>query len=136
MGTLGIFATRFNMNTKSLEAFDEALRFLKEKENTKETPEIKANIDKLLEVVGPILQSIEGNLSESTAIDETSVVHIIKERHDRDWPSYRKKLQELYSKLSSGEFELVDTEFNILNDIADALDVECGNLFRRMSERI
>ena len=135
MGTLGVFASRFDVNTKSLEAFDEALRFLKKKEEIKKTPEVKAIIDKLLGVIEPILENIEGNLSESTAISDRSVVDIIKERHDREWPTYRKKIKKLYSKLNSSEFKLSENEFRLLNDIADALDAECGNLFRRMSER-
>lgn len=135
MGTLGIFASRFNVNTKSLEAFDEALSFLKKKDEIKRTPEVKANVDKLLHVLEPILENIQGNLSESTAVSERSVVDIMKERHDREWPIYRKKLKQLYSKLNSSKFRLSERDFRLLNDIADALDVECGNLFRRMSER-
>jgi len=135
MGSLGIFASRFNVNTKSLEAFDEALSFLKKKEKIERTPEVKANVDKLLDVLEPILENIQGNLSESTAVSERSVVDIMKERHDREWPIYRKKLKQLYSKLNSSKFKLSESDFRLLNDIADALDVECGNLFRRMSER-
>jgi len=135
MGTLGIFASRFNVNTKSLEAFDEALSFLKKKDEVARTPEVKANVDKLLDVLEPILENIQGNLSESTAVSERSVVDIMKERHDREWPIYRKKLKQLYSKLNSSKFKLSESDFRLLNDIADALDVECGNLFRRMSER-
>ena len=135
MGTLGIFASRFNVNTKSLEAFDEALRFLKKKEEIKKTPEVKEIIDKLLDVIEPILENIEGTLSESTAISERSVVDIIKERHDREWPTYRKKIKQLHAKLNSSKFKLSKNDFRLLNDIADALDAECGNLFRRMSER-
>jgi len=135
MGTLGIFASRFNVNTKSLEAFDEALSFLKKKDEVARTPEVKANVDKLLDVLEPILENIQGNLSESTAVSERSVVDIMKERHDREWPIYRKKLKQLYSKLNSSKFKLSESDFRLLNDVADALDVECGNLFRRMSER-
>jgi len=134
MGTLGIFASRFNMNTKTLEAYDEALRFIKKKEEIEKTPEVKANIDKILEVIEPILKNIEGNLSDSTAISDRSVLEIIKDRNEREWPTYKMKLQELYSKLTSNRFKLSKDDFRLLDDIADALDVECGNLFRRMSE--
>lgn len=135
MGTLGVFASRFSVNTKSLEAFDEALRFLKKKEEIKKTPEVKEMIDKLLAVIDPILENIEGNLSESIGISERNVADIIKERHDREWPTYRKKIKQLHSKLNSSTFKLSESDFRILNDIADALDAECANLFRRMSER-
>lgn len=135
MGNLGVFASRFNVNTKSLEAFDEALRFLKKKEKIRKTPEVKAIIDKLLDVIEPLLENIEGNLSESTAISERRVVDIMKDRHSREWPTYRKKIKQLHSKLDSNEFKLSESDFRLLNDIADALDAECANLFRRMSER-
>jgi len=135
MGTLGIFASRFNVNTKSLEAFDEALRFFKKKEEIKKTSEVKANIDKLLDVIDPIIENIEGNLSESIAINERNVVDIIKERHHKEWPIYKKKIKHLHSKLNSDRFELSKSDIRLLNDIADALDAECANLFRRMSER-
>ena len=135
MGNLGVFVSRFNVNTKSLEAFDEALRFLKKKEKIKKIPEVKASIDKLLDVIDPLLESIEGNLSESTAISERRVVDIMKDRHSKEWPTYRKKIKRLHSKLNSSEFRLSESDFRLLNDIADALDAECANLFRRMSER-
>lgn len=134
MGTLGIFASRFNVNTKSLEAFDEALRFFKKKEEIKKTPEVKAKIDKLLDVIEPIVENIEGNLSESIVISERNVVDIIKERHHNEWPTYKEKIKQLHSKLTSDKFKLSEIDFQLLNDIADALDAECGNLFRRMSE--
>jgi len=134
MGTLGIFASRFDVNTKTLEAYDEALRFIKKKEEIKKTPEVKANIDKILDVIEPILKNIEGNLSDSTAISDRSVLEIIKDRNEREWPTYKMKLQQLYSKLASNRFRLSKDDFRLLDDIADALDVECGNLFRRMSE--
>ena len=135
MGTLGIIASRFKVNTKSLEAFDDALRSLKKNQGIKKTPEVKATIDKLLGVIDPIVENIEGNLSESTAISERHVVDIIKERHDREWPTYRKRIKQLHTKLNSTKFKLSERDFRLLNDVADALDIECGNLFRRMSER-
>ena len=134
MGTLGIFASRFDVNTKTLEAYDEALRFIKKKEEIEKTPEVKANIDKILDVIEPILKNIEGNLSDSIAISDRSVLEIMKDRNEGEWPTYKMKLQHLYSKLTSNRFRLSKDDFRLLDDIADALDVECGNLFRRMSE--
>ena len=134
MGILGVLASRLKVNTKSLEAFDEALRSLKKGVEIRKTPEVKETIDKLLDVIDPIVENIAGNLSESTAISERHVVDIIKERHDREWPTYRRRIKKLHSKLNSSKFRLSESDFRLLNDIADALDVECGNLFRRMSE--
>lgn len=134
MGNLGIFASRYNINTKSLEAFDASLQYLKKRREIRKTAEVKEMVDRLLDVITPILESIEGNLSESIAISDHSVVGIIKEKHDKEWPVYRVKIKQLHSKLHSDTFSLSEGDFSLLNDIADAIDVECGNLFRRMSE--
>lgn len=135
MGTLGIFASRLNVNTKSLEAFDEALRFFKKLQKVKKTSEVEKRIEKIIDVIDPIIQNIEGNLSESIAISEQHVVDIIRDRHDKDWPTYKQKLKQLRTKLDSDDFCFTDRDIGLLNDVADAVDVECGNLFRRMSER-
>jgi len=135
MGDLSIYASKFSVNSKSLKDFDDALRFVKGKKEITKTPGVTEIISKLLNVINPILQSIKGNLSESIAIDERSVVDIIKNRHNREWPTYRERIQKLHAKLSSNEFTLSQSDFQLLNDIADALDAECANLFRRMSER-
>jgi len=135
MGDLGNYASKFNINSKSLKEFDDALRFVKEKKEITRTPETAEIINKLLNVISPILESIKGSLSESIAINERSVASIIKNRHNRDWPTYREQIQKLYSKLTSSRITLSHGDFQLLNDIADALDAECANLFRRMSER-
>jgi len=134
VGDLGNYASKFSINSQSLREFDIALRFIRgKKEITKaDTADI---INKLLKVVSPISESVKGNLTESTAINERSVADIIKNRHSREWPRYRERIQELELKLRSDKFTLSLSDFQLLNDIADALDAECANLFRRMSER-
>jgi hypothetical protein len=134
MGTIGVYASRFNVNTKSLEAFDEAIRFFKEKK-TADPTETRIMIGKLLDVLNPLVESIKGNLSESIAISERNVVDIVKGRNNRNWPMYKNRIQELHSKLDSTKLELSENDFKLLNDIADALDAECATLYRRMSER-
>jgi len=135
MGDLGNYASKFNVNSKSLKEFDDALRFVRRKKQITKTPEETEVVSKLQRVIDPILETIKGNLSESTAINERSVVDIIKNRHNKDWPNYKARIQELHSKLRSNKFTLSENDFQLLNDIADALDAECANLFRRMSER-
>ena len=134
MGTIGVYASRFSVNTRSLEAFDEAIRFFKEKKATDPT-ETKIMVKKLLDVLNPLVESIKGNLSESTAINERNVVDIIRERNNRNWPTYKKRIQELHAKLDLAKLEFSENDFRLLNDIADALDAECATLYRRMSER-
>ena len=135
MGDLGIFASKFSINSKSLKEFDDALHFIKGKNEITKTPEVAETIKKLLNVINPISESIKGTLSESTAINERNIVDIIKNRHERVWPTYKEDIQKLSSKLNSDKFQLSRNDFRLLNEIADALDAECANLFRRMSGR-
>ena len=134
MGDLGNFALKFDVNSQSLKEFDIALRSIRGKKELTQTTDIDI-ITKLLKVVSPISESVKGNLIESTAISERSVVDIIKARYSREWPNYRERIQELDTKLKSNRFTLSQNDLQLLNDIADALDAECANLFRRMSER-
>lgn len=135
MGDLGIFASKFSTNSKSLRKFDEAIRYLRGKDEITNTGEIAEMINKLLNVINPISEAIKGNLSKSTIISERRIVNILKKRHDKEWPQYRKRILELNSKLRTKKFQLTRDDFNLLNDVADALDAECANLFRRMKQR-
>ena len=134
MSDLGIFASKFSINSKSLKEFDDALRFIRGKNEITKTGKAAEMVDKLLNVICPISEAIKGNLSESTAINERSVVDILRNRHEREWPIYKERMLELSSKLKSAKFQLSKGDFHLLDDVADALDSECANLFRRMSE--
>lgn len=135
MGDLSVVASKFNISSVSLKEFDDALRLLKKREEIVKTAEMEEHINKLLKVINPISKAIKGELSASIEIDERHIVSIIKNRHSRDWPAYKEQILQLNSKLKSPRFRLTRSDIDILNDIADALDIECGNLFRRLSEK-
>jgi len=135
MGDIGNYSSILDTNSQSLKEFDKALRSLKNKKEISRAEEKQA-IEKLLDVVRPIAKSIEGNLTEFTSINELSIMHIMKIRHDRDWQRYKERIRELELKLESKRFILSQNDFGLLNDIADALDAECASLFRRMSGKI
>ena len=135
MGDLGIFASKFSVNSKSLKEFDEALRYLRGRDEITNTGKAGEMIDKLLNVINPISEAIKGKLSDSMAISEHRIIDILKNRHDKEWSLYKKRILELSSKLKANRFQLSHEDYELLNDIADALDAECANLFRRMSQR-
>lgn len=133
MGEMSVFASQFSTSSISLKEYDEVLRFLKKQKEVRKTPEIAIRINKILKVINPISEVIQGKLSNSTEFDENSIVKIIKKKHEKDWFSYKEKIVELNSKLQLSKFELFKKDFDVLNDIGDALDVECGALFKRLS---
>jgi len=135
MGDLGNYASKFDVNSQSLKEFDIALRSTRGKKELTLTTEADT-ISKLLKVVSPVSESVKGKLTESTAINERNVADIIRRRHSGEWPRYRQRIEELEIKLKSDRFILSQSDLQLLNDIADALDAECANLFRRMSERL
>lgn len=135
MSDLGVIALKFSTNTNSLKEFDESLRILKKKKGILRTEDAAEIINNLLKVIHPIADGIKEKLSESMVITERNVTDIIKERHNRDWPTFRENILRLESKLNSQKFPLSDDDFGLLEDIADALDAECTNLFQRMGER-
>src|SRR4030042_2437300 len=135
MSDLGVIALKFSINTNSLKEFDESLRILKKKKDILRTEDTAKIINNLLKVIHPIADGIKEKLSESMVITERNVTDIIKERHNRDWPTFRENILRLESKLDSQKFPLSDDDFGLLEDIADALDAECTSLFQRMGER-
>jgi len=135
MGDLGIFASKFSVNSKSLKEYDEALRYLRGMDEITNAGKTGEMIDKLLNVINPISEAIKGKLSDSMAISEHRIVDILKNRHYIEWSLYKKRILELSSKLRADRFQLSYEDYELLNDIADALDAECANLFRRMSQR-
>lgn len=135
MGDLSIFASRFSINSKSLREFDEALRYFKDRKDVQRNLESKVAIDRLLTVIDPIVKSLGASIAESAAINERSVVKIIRNRHSKEWPIYKDRIEKLHGRLNSDKFSLTKKDFRLLNDIAEALDSECAHLFRRISEK-
>lgn len=72
---------------------------------------------------------------QSLSIDEHSIVEILQQRHSKDWQEFKTQIIRLTKKLELSEPRLTNENFDLLEDIADALDAECAELFKRMSGR-
>lgn len=129
MSEFGVLASRFEVNNRSLRDFDTALRSYK---RTKDDKQKDKDIAKLLLVLSPIWEVLVGNLSDSMSINETRVIEILREKHWREWASYKDAVIRTIGKLKQHEVNLTSEEINILNDIGDALDSECSFLFEKM----
>jgi hypothetical protein len=131
MGEMSLFASKFSTSSTSLKEYDDALRYLKNKDIPK-NKETETNIGKILRVINPVSEVIQGKLSISTEIDENSVLDIIRQKHEQGWFLYKEQIVNLNHKLLGGNPELSRQDFDILDDIGDALDVECSALFKRL----
>jgi len=135
MGDFGLLASRFNDNTNLLRRFDEALRYFKQSAIQMDSRETSNQSQKLLVVLKPVAQILSGRLSKTIEFDDQNVVEILHQRRTKDWQRYKDQVIHLTDKLISGDFEIAQGDFEILNDVADAIDTECANLFKRISGR-
>jgi hypothetical protein len=135
MSDFGLLASRFSENTILLRKFDEALRYFKDKEKPRGKVGYLEQKENLLYVLRPVSETIEGMLSKSTVLDEQKIVDILKRRRITDWQRYKEQIVKLTSRISSEDVSLGQGDFELLNDVADAIDIECASLFRRISGR-
>lgn len=130
MSDFGIFASRFQVNNETLEEFENSIRYFRMRENS------IANTEKSIQVVHdiltPITHSINGKLSNSLHFENQNIVEILRKRKAKTWPIYKTEIIALHEKFLSKKFALSEQEIEILNDIADAMDIECSKLFNRM----
>ncbi len=135
MSDFGLFASRFRESTASLKSFDEAVRYFRKLDVDYDSHETQEQLRKLLLVLNPVADSLNGKLSDSMNFDELGVVEILRRRRAKDWQRYQDGIIRLAGTLRSGETRLSKIDFEVLNDVGDAIDTECTSLFRRMSGR-
>ena len=134
MSKLGVIALRFDNNSRSLKDFDEALRYFREKTDIIKDADTEKHINRMLTVLTPISDAIKNKLSRTEEISDQNIIKILKARHEKDWATYKSRLLKLEEKVNSDTFQLSKKDYDILNDVADAIDVECNDLFNRMGE--
>lgn len=132
MSDFGVFASRLQINNKSLREFENALRYLRTK-TTRTIHEVDVEyIKKITSVLEPIVENLNGNLSKSMLINDYDIIEILHRRKLKNWQAYKGELIELSKKLSTEDLKLDSAEVSVLNDIADAMEIECSKLFKRM----
>jgi len=134
MTDIGAFASEFHDNTSSLRRFNIALRFLKDSKAEEDISRTES-LSIVLSMLEPISTTIAGRLSNSLRFDQGTVVQILRKRHERDWQNYSKRLVALALQLRGADPIIGPEEFELLNDVADAIDTQCAYLFRRISGR-
>jgi hypothetical protein len=135
MTNLSSIAARFDTTSFYLREFGEAIQFLRKKGLQSDQEAVKNSLNKLLKVLEPIRQNFEGELSQSISIDEYSVIEILRQKHDRDWQQFKNRVSEMTLKISEGKTDLSVSEIDVLYEIADAVDMECAQLFKKISGR-
>lgn len=132
MSDFGIFASRFQVNNETLKEFEDAIRYIRIRQDT-QTPKNDEHYTNIINnILVPITHSINGKLSDSLYIENQNIVEILRNRKSKTWPTYKNEIVSLQKKISIGNLSLSEYELTILSDIADAMDIECSKLFKRM----
>jgi len=132
MSAFGIFASRLQINNETLEEFEDSLRYLRTRKIPSNQEQDEYCLEKLNNVIHPIVDNLNGNLSNTMLLDDRNIVEILRRRKVKNWPTFKDNFIILAKKISSKNLELNESEISLLNDVADAIELECSKLFRRM----
>lgn len=132
MSDFGIFASRLQINNDTLKEFEDSLRYLRARKIPSNQEQDEYCLEKLNKVIHPIVDNLNGNLSNTMLLDDRDIVEILRRRKVKNWPSFKDNFIILAKKISSKNLELNESEISLLNDVADAIELECSKLFRRM----
>ncbi|MHA1251867.1 MAG: hypothetical protein ACTSRP_17895 [Candidatus Helarchaeota archaeon] len=131
MGNLGIYFSRYKTNSDTLKKFDIAIQQIKK--NIKDFPK-ETIIKDILDVIEPISERIDGHFTTSTLLDDEGIINILKEKFHENWFQFIEKIHYLRKKLTLKDLNFTEDDFEVLENIADAIDIECENLFQKMRE--
>lgn len=132
MSDFGIFASRLQISNESLEEFEDALTYLRHRSQSSSSDQDQEYVEKIQSVLNPITENLNGILSDSMLIEEKNMVEVLRRRQSKNWQEYKQQILQLSQKISSNQLLITQDDFVILNDIADAMEIECSKLFRRM----
>ena len=135
MSNPGIYATRFDSNSKALQEFEKSLSYLRDNTNIRSSAEANEIIEPLVKIMQSLTEDLSEKLTLFDKIIEKDILGILRNWHREDWMQYKNNIQALSNKLAQNEFQVTHSDFEILNDVSDALDAECQSLFQRMRGR-
>ena len=136
MGHLSFFASKLNNNIKKLEDYDNAIRFFKSKIGKDINFERhKEEVEKLLNIIEPISSVLKGELSKSTEINEYNIIDTLKRNSEKDnWVNIKEEILNINENLHQNIFKFVEIDLKVLNDLGDAIELECNKLFNKMKQ--
>lgn len=135
MSDIGLFNAKFEINQNALAEFDSALRIAKSVSGVAESEKLKV-IKQISNVLLPIVAAIENQPTTAPGINEQNILAILHkaatEKKGLDWLGYKNNIQAIFEKVRKEDLVFTNSEFSILNDIGDALDIECNRYYQRI----
>lgn len=115
--------------------FDSALGHIKQISSERNTTQKYNETNDILAVLKPIKKKLLGQNSNTLILNEDAVTAALNQSHQDDWQQFKNGLINLVEKLEGEHQSFSEYDVMILEDVADALDMECASLFRQMSGR-
>lgn len=135
MSDLGLLATQLAHTTRYAEDLDAVLLHLK-RAYAEAAPHSAIEVrDRLLNLLVDVLGGFEGNDGRQGFHLREETVESIRSKHSTDWEAFIRTLKGIQEDAEHGALVLSAMQLQCLEDVAQALDVECSLLFERMQGR-
>lgn len=123
-----LYSSRLNKNLKILKKYNSTLLNIR-KYNYK----IKSNEDSevILKILEPIVDKIKGKFSNNTTFDGEQVIIYLKRKY-QNWKKFIEDLRILKEHIKSETINIDYKMFEILDNIANAIQAEGGSVFRKI----
>lgn len=135
MSDLGLLSLKLNQTSTHLKQVNSAIDLIRTN-SVHDDEKIKNSSMKLLEVLQPIRKLLHGEISKSLTINEQNIVQILQQMHTKNWVDFKNQINTVTHKLEKYDLNLSNQEIDCLDDVADAIDTECAQLFRRINGRL
>lgn len=130
-----MLSARLDSNQDLLSAFTKSIQYIQTKKKSDEH-ERKYIKNVLSSILFALEESLNNKISQNHNIEGRSILRNLQSlnttKYKKDWNVYTQNIISLSKKINNDDLVLKTDEISILNDIAEALDNECDQIFNRM----
>ena len=131
MSDFGLLSVNLDKTSTHLREFSNAIDYLRKNSDVCNDDLMNA-VKNLLEVLIPLNKLVQGELPRSITLDEESIMEILQQKHSDSWQLFKNLISTVTKKLEKYDMTLNSKDIECLDDVADALDTECSQLFMRL----
>lgn len=131
MSDFGLLSVNLDKTSTHLREFSNAIDYLR-KNSDVFNDDFRNAVKNLSEVLIPLNKLVQGELPRSITLDEESIMEILQQKHSDNWQLFKNLISTVTKKLEKHDTVLNPKDIECLDDVADALDTECSQLFMRL----
>ncbi len=135
MSDISMLSARLDSSQDLLSAFTKSIQYIQTRKNLDEQ-ERKYIKNILSSILFALEESLNNKISQNHNIEGRSILLNLQSlnttKYKKDWNVYIQNIISISKKISNDDLVLKTDEISILNDIAEALDNECDQIFNKM----